>query len=97
MTQQNTMPDNIELGYFYAGCPMSEYFFSVIDKETKLEPLMTAKYIRADTHTDLLKQARDALNSANNTYLGSEYVYVLKPDIVEQTIAAIDKVLGGDK
>ena len=43
---------------------------------------------------ELLKQARDVLNSANNTYLGNEYIYTLKPDDVENTITAIDKFLG---
>lgn len=42
------MPDEIELGLFYAPAPMSEHFYSVIDRETKMTPVTSAKYVRAD-------------------------------------------------
>ena len=44
----NEMPDEIELGLFYAPAPMSEHFYSVIDAETKMTPVASAKYVRAD-------------------------------------------------
>jgi hypothetical protein len=43
-----TMPEKITLGYFYAPAPMSEYYYSVVDKETKATPLNTATYTRTD-------------------------------------------------
>lgn len=45
------MPETIELGYFYIGAPMSEYFYSVIDDETRLQgmqPLRKAVYVRQE-------------------------------------------------
>ena len=44
----NEMPDDIELGLFYAPAPMSEHFYSVIDAETKMTPVISTKYVRAD-------------------------------------------------
>lgn len=42
------MPDKLKMGFFYAPAPMSEYFFSVINSETKMEPKASATYIRSD-------------------------------------------------
>lgn len=40
------MPDEIELGRFYIGAPMSENFYHVMDKETKGVPVAKAFYRR---------------------------------------------------
>lgn len=44
------MPNEIELGYFYAPAPMSEHYYSVIDDDTKAEPKERARYIKAPTN-----------------------------------------------
>ena len=38
------MPDEIEIGLFYAPAPMSEYYFAIITKDTKAAPITKRTY-----------------------------------------------------
>lgn len=90
------MPNEIELGYFYAPAPMSEYYYSVIDKETKADPLFQSGYIRADIHEAELTKLRNALDVAEGGL-----VQLLKcPDAqskrwAEEAITVIKQAKGG--
>jgi hypothetical protein len=96
MTQQNTMPNviwAIERGYFddfYSDSMGRVWHATERDCQEEDEVEGSAKYIRADLHTDLLKQARDALVSL-------DYLYDhMRPDameLYEKSIDAIDNIL----
>ena len=87
MTQKNTMPDvilveNDKSGWFPAEWDTGPDFVDQND---------VTKYIRADLHTDLLKQARKALfctemRLANN--------FIPTPSELDDALTAIDKALG---
>lgn len=46
--EEKKMPMEIDIGWFYAPAPMSEYFYSVIDADTKMTPESRAKYHHDD-------------------------------------------------
>lgn len=45
---QIKLDDEIEIGVFYAPAPISEYFISVVDEETKMPPLKKARYKKVE-------------------------------------------------
>lgn len=88
MTQKNTMPDvilveNDKSGWFPAEWDTGPDFVDQND---------VTKYIRADLHTDLLKQAREAMYGAR-FHKTNEHVFAE----LNKAIRAIDKALGENK
>lgn len=86
MTQQNTMPAVLYLGvtHDHKDCLSCEAYYSSSYIDGFEGP--TGKYIRADLHTDLLKQARHYLDGvARDTYDNR---------LVREIIHNIDKALG---
>jgi hypothetical protein len=91
MTQQNTMPAVLYLGvtHDHKDCLSCEAYYSSSYIDGFEGP--TGKYIRADLHTDILKQARKALfctemRLANN--------FIPTPSELDDALTAIDKALG---
>lgn len=46
------------------------------------------------TPSEALEKVREALDSANNTYLGGEYVYCIKPELVEEALTLLPIIEG---
>lgn len=86
MTQQNTMPAVLYLGvtHDHKDCLSCEAYYSSSYIDGFEGP--TGKYIRADLHTDLLKQARHYLDGVARDAYDNR--------LVCEIIHNIDKVLG---
>ncbi len=84
MTEQNTMPDVIYCSLW----AKSENPLFLIGPWLDLETNDATKYVRADIHTNLLRQARDAL-------IAQAEISELYLDSTGEAIEAINKVLVG--
>jgi len=85
MTQQNTMPAVLYLGvtHDHKDCLSCEAYYSSSYIDGFEGP--TGKYIRADLHTDILKQVRDQVEFCKK----HDHFFSL-----DKTMALIDKALG---
>lgn len=95
----STMPAVLYLGvtHDHKDCLSCEAYYSSSDIDGFEGP--TGKYIRADLHTDILKQALDALkdmyrNGCNQGW-GDNYEYSMKQ--TNRVLTAIDEALGENK
>lgn len=63
-SQMLELPEDIEVGLFYAPAPMSEHWWGIIDDETKMEPIKRLRYTR-DATVPSDKERAEALSALN--------------------------------
>lgn len=90
MTQQNTMPDEI-----WADSFNDWYSRDILDED----PIgfKRTKYIRADLHTDLLKQAYKQIDILSNLITVDNLTQQMMFKNAQKVMKQIDKALGETK
>lgn len=97
MTQQNTMPAVLYLGvtHDHKDCLSCEAYYSSSYIDGFEGP--TGKYIRADLHTDLLKQAYKQIDILSNLITVDNLTQQMMFKNAQKVMKQIDKALGETK